>query len=105
MGETRTTDDRSLTSFEVELLLFHRSVKSSSLIRTTYTRSSTLAGIVPNRTNQYFVSMVKPKDWPRGPLVPRSSSSVGDMLGRDLERSLSQACFGNPINRMWTGPC
>lgn len=103
MRETRTTADRSLTVFEIEQLLFDRRVNSGSLSHNITARSSAKAGKAPNRVDQYSVSMDKPEDWPRGPLVPRSSSSARDTLGR--ARSLSQASFGEPINRMWTGSC
>lgn len=105
MGENRTTAVRSLALFELEQLLFSRCVNSRSLSREIYARSATKASKAPNRIDQYFVSMDKREDWPRGPLVYRSSSVARDMFGGSRTRSLSQAGFGQPISNMWAGPC
>lgn len=105
MGENRTTADRSLTFFEVELMLFSRCIHSRSLSRDIYARSAAKAGKAPNRIGQYFVSMDKREDWPRGPMVYRSSSIARDMFGGSRAQSLSQASLGQPISNMWAGPC
>lgn len=105
MGETRTTTDRSLTAFELEVLLFSLCVNSRSLSREIHARSATKAGKAPNRIDQYSVSMDKPEDWPRGPMIPRSSSLARDTFGGSRARSLSQASLGKPINKMWAGSC
>lgn len=104
MGETTTASARSLTVFEVELLLFSRCVNSHSLSCGIHARSAT-KGRIRNHLNQYFVSMEKPEDWPRGPMVLRSSSVACDLFGGSRARSLSQASLGQPINKMGAGSC